>query len=533
DVETIATIAVLPGPAASALYGTGAANGVLLITTKRGAPGKPRLHAFTSQGLSAQPLDFPANYSAVDSTGAACSSVGVASGACRLSQSNVFAGPPTSPFRHGYVRQYGLSASGGTTAVRYALHGQWDGLGGVYGLPALEAARLAAGGGLHPEVLNPNYLRRVAFRGTGQVFAGACADLAVALGYFTGDLRLPMNDTANYGLLLSGLLGGNAAGGWLFPPGDILQVTSLQHVERLNGTVTGTWRPLVPFSVRAVIGVERTEQQDDRQQRPGEGPFGNPAFSASADGHVHNNRLTGTLVATTAFTPWSAVSLRTTVGVHYYRRAFKWAETSASRFGSVGSSSSSLWLDTVATTGLFLAQEIAVHDRLVATSALRRDVTTRVGGTTDPAVLYPQVGLSWRGPVPENAPWITSWRLRAAYGAVGGEHHRHFQGVTQLVLPGPAVVVFEPERTREIEGGLDAELLRGRVAFRGTVYDRRTTHVFWALTFPTISGYYPADNSRVVSNKGVEFALNAALLGGPAATWSIGVSAWGNRNRVV
>src|SRR6266571_2567648 len=51
DVERIATIAILPGPAATALYGTDAANGVLLITTKRGVHGRSRLRAFSSQGV--------------------------------------------------------------------------------------------------------------------------------------------------------------------------------------------------------------------------------------------------------------------------------------------------------------------------------------------------------------------------------------------------------------------------------------------------------------------------------------------------
>ena len=133
DVERIATIAILAGPAATALYGTDAANGVLLITTKRGVPGRSRLRAFSSQGVAAQPLDFPGNFRAVDSSGARCLAADVASGRCRLLSGNVLAAPASSPFRHGYLRQYGVSASGGSTSRRYSVAAQWDGFGGEIG----------------------------------------------------------------------------------------------------------------------------------------------------------------------------------------------------------------------------------------------------------------------------------------------------------------------------------------------------------------------------------------------------------------
>src|SRR5438552_4030051 len=104
NVQDLATIVILPGPAASALYGIDAANGVLLITTKRGQPGRPRLRGFTSQGIAAETGGFPDNFSAVDPSGAVCAPAAVASGACRLLRSNVLASPGSSPFRDRYLR---------------------------------------------------------------------------------------------------------------------------------------------------------------------------------------------------------------------------------------------------------------------------------------------------------------------------------------------------------------------------------------------------------------------------------------------
>jgi TonB-dependent SusC/RagA subfamily outer membrane receptor len=62
DPDEIESIDILKGPAASALYGTAAANGVIQVTTKRGRSGKPTYSVY-AEGGSIKPFDrFPANY---------------------------------------------------------------------------------------------------------------------------------------------------------------------------------------------------------------------------------------------------------------------------------------------------------------------------------------------------------------------------------------------------------------------------------------------------------------------------------------
>ena len=57
--EDIENVEILKGPAASALYGTAAANGVLLITTKRGVSGAPQWRAYTEYGSIKDMTDYP------------------------------------------------------------------------------------------------------------------------------------------------------------------------------------------------------------------------------------------------------------------------------------------------------------------------------------------------------------------------------------------------------------------------------------------------------------------------------------------
>ena len=518
DVERIATIAILPGPAATALYGTDAANGVLLITTKRGVPGRSRLRAFSSQGVAAQPLDFPGNFRGVDSSGARCFAPDVASGRCRLLSGNVLAAPASSPFRNGYLRQYGVSASGGSTSRRYSVAAQWDGFGGVYGLPGGEQARLATTGGLRADVLNPNYQQRTDLRGSGQLLSGDRADLTVNAGYFASNLRLPSNDNGP-GILSSGLLGGDSTrGGWgTFLPGELFQVTTSQHVERVNGSLAATWRPLAQLNVRAVAGLDHTDQHDGQVQRPGEGPNANPAYSYVAEGQRRGSRFTGALTATAMFQLSPALSMRTTAGVHYFRNSLKLFDSTASVFGSGFSIRWQRLRAVTSTFGLVLQQQLAWRDRLFITAGVRRDATSRFD-VGDPKAVYPNLGVSWRGPVPSGASPLSAWRLRAAYGAAGRE---------------AVVVGHRPERSSELEAGADAELLKGRVLFSGTIYRKRTSNVVAVLSSPgLVGGGFDVFDAGAVTNKGIELSLAASLVERPDVTWSVGLAAWGNRNRV-
>jgi TonB-dependent SusC/RagA subfamily outer membrane receptor len=524
NVADVATIAILPGPAAAALYGTDAANGVLLITTKQGSPGRPRFSTFTSQGLIARPGGFPDNFLAVDSTGP-CTAAAVTTGACRLLRANVLENPATSPLRNGYLRQYGLNASGGGATTRYYLDAQWDGFGGVYGLPASEQARLLASGGLHPEAENPNYLRRVSLRARGDLLAAPGLDVTLAGGYFSDDLRLPLNDTSNAGVLVSGMLGSadtSVTHGWsFFLPGDIFQVVSTQHVERGTASLAGRWRPVDFVMVRAVLGFDLTRQRDDQLQPPGEGPNGSSIFSTATKGLDHSNRYTATVTTAFEFHPFGRWRGRTTVGVEYFKRVGYLFDSTGTTVGGESGYSKSWFRDTTETTGALLEQELIWNDGLLLTGALRRDAVRRFG-MSEPVALYPHLGLAWHAPTGQGS-LLSSLKLRAAYGVAGRE--------APLIGFG---FVPKPERTRELEGGVDAELLRGRLSFGGTVYSKHTSHVvsFFELA-PSAGGGILTNDSGEVTNKGIELALSASALRLPSAQWDVRLSVWGNRSRVV
>ena len=63
--DEIENIEVLKGPSASALYGSAGANGVLLVTTKKGLSGKAQWTAHADYGQAIQIATFPGNYGQV------------------------------------------------------------------------------------------------------------------------------------------------------------------------------------------------------------------------------------------------------------------------------------------------------------------------------------------------------------------------------------------------------------------------------------------------------------------------------------
>ena len=51
DVDDIATFSILKDASASAVYGVSGANGVILINTKKGSEGKPRINVRAEMGF--------------------------------------------------------------------------------------------------------------------------------------------------------------------------------------------------------------------------------------------------------------------------------------------------------------------------------------------------------------------------------------------------------------------------------------------------------------------------------------------------
>ena len=157
--KKIESIEVVRGPSASTLYGTDAANGVIVITTKRGQVGRPQWTVYSEQTAITDRNEYPTAYWGWR-TGTTAATTSTASNTvqCFLSNTVLAAGNPnvcvqdsvtsynlhddkeSTPYGIGYRKQYGAQVSGGTETLRYFLHGEYEDEDGVTKVPDVREA---------------------------------------------------------------------------------------------------------------------------------------------------------------------------------------------------------------------------------------------------------------------------------------------------------------------------------------------------------------------------------------------------------
>jgi len=552
--DDIQSIEVSKGPAASVLYGTDAANGVIQITTKRGRPGPTKWAAYAEGGALNDETAWPANYAAVDSGGNNCPLPFSGLGFCTIAGVHSF-NPlvQNSPFRTGVHQQYGVNASGGNEVTTFYLAGDFQREKGVYESNDLKKTSLRAN--LHDQV-------------------SRLLDLQANVGYVSSNLNLPQNDNNNQGILSSGLLGNpngfqpdTVNGGYGFAtPAQANQVVSNERTERFTGGLTANFRPFSFLTMRGTAGYDVTNQSDNGFLPPGVLPLS----TAQLQGNATQNRAqifayTANYSTTATFRLSPAITSNTTAGLQFYKNVFQQVQA----FGRViipGTEGVSGVVfpsvhDTTApavTLGGFAEEDIAIHDRLYFSAAIRRDGHSAFGSNFG-AINYPKVSGSWvisEEPFFPRLSWLSTLRLRAAWGKSG----RAPEPLDALQFSLPVAVAsngtdvagvavgsvgntnLKPEQTREFETGFDADFGQQRVHFEATYYDKNSKD---ALVDVPIAGSVgqgagPGDavinrlfNLGEVSNKGFEVLLTAQVLNRENISWSLTASGWGNKNRVL
>lgn len=553
--DDIESIAVVKGPAAVGLYGTGAASGVIQITTKRGRAGPTRWNFYAELGTLEDRTDWPANWQGISinpSTGAksSCFLVNVAAGTCVQDSLRSYNPLEThSPFQVGTRRQSGLSASGGNAQTTYFVSGDVESQDGVYRVNELRKVNLRA-----------NFTSRVSDK----------LDFAVSTGYVTSDLRLPENDNNFLGVISMGLLGTadpNAPGvtgqpnlGFLnILPEHSFAIVTEQGVDRFTGSFTANARPAHWLEARLVAGVDLTNRFDTRTFPPGANPFSVTTLEGSRSANrIQIYNYTANFNATGSFRLSPRVSSATSLGVQYFRELFTGTFAFGRKLVAGSNSLRSVIVpsvdensDEAITLGGFVQEQVALNDRLFVTGALRADDNSAFGKDFE-VIVYPKLSASWvvsEEPFFRPPSWLSSLRLRAAWGRSGlqpGPTDAVFfytavavsdagQDVSGFTFGGLGNPILKPERVREWELGLDAGFVDERVTLELSYYDKLSSDALIERRLAPSLGVSTSrfENLGQISNKGVEISLSGEILRGGPVSWDVSANAWGNRNRVV
>ncbi|MBA3404919.1 MAG: TonB-dependent receptor, partial [Gemmatimonadaceae bacterium] len=580
--EEIESIDVVRGPSASTLYGTDAANGVIVIKTKRGVAGRPQWSYYTEQTAITDRNSYPTAYrgwrtsttaslnSTVSNT-AQCFLSQVASGACvvdSLTSYNLRDDAESTPFGTGYRQQHGLQVKGGSEAVQYFLHGEWEDEDGVTKVPEFDVRRLAARNlSLLPEQESPNHLTKITARANLDIALTAKADVTVRAGYISQDLRLPMSDDSGTSGIAANIFGGpgfkyntTASGdtlyGWRqFTPRDIYQATSNQAIERVITSAGSNWRPSDWLAFRGLFGVDFISRTDTQLCR-----FQNcPDIGDDRLGYKRDNRANFFVYsldagATATRSGSRAIESKTSFGAQLIRNVFE-------RNGATG-----LTLPPGATTvtagataradetssesrtlGAYVEQSLAFNDRLFVTGAIRSDRNSAFGADFK-TVFYPKLAVSWvlsdEAFFPA-AGWVNQLRFRSAYGASGVQPGtidavQFFSATAGRQESGdvPAVVFttlgnrdLKPERSTELEVGVDGTFFGSRINTEFTYYNKLSRDALISRVLAPSLGTGATsrlENLGEVRNTGYEALVSAQLI--QRSAFGLDVSLNGSHN---
>ena len=579
DPHSIETIEVVKGPSAATLYGQDAANGVIVITTKKGRAGPPRWNASVDRGLTYIPGAYPEAYvrwgrrlsndevlfcPLIDSPGCMADSV---------VHFQTLNDPELTVLDHGERTASTIGVSGGSEALTYAVSGNYGQELGVIRLPVFEVDRYRA---THDGIGPADWMRRpqqlTRWGGTSRltVRLGDKADVSL-----TANMSRLTQQRSDLESQLSSLLGTyvDQATGTYYRPSTpsakgisvadelvpAFYTRAIAEATQFTNAANLTWRPRGWLTTTADAGLQVIQRADQTLLPRGALLTGD---SVGSIGEGHGGTLMSTLnVRATATAPLRlGFRFNTTIGANYTSRSIADLTTSARDLvpGTSSVAQAATILDVterreeVTTYGWYIEPSIA-SSRLFVTMGLRLDGGSTFGSRVK-LPTFPKLGVSY---LVSDEPWFPSplkslfntLRVRAAFGHAGvqpqpGDRLR-LSVRSQSWVDGGVTTVdtittlgnteLRPERSREFEGGFDADLLNDRLALSWSGYRKTRMDALMEFTLPP-SVYGNASimrNIGVIRNTGMEFTLGTQLLRTDFARLQTQLQVSQNKNLVV
>ncbi len=557
DIESVE---ILKGAAATAIYGSRAANGVVLITTKSGRPGATRASLTTTAGWTDVTSTVPLQRAFGQGDEGVFKSGNSFSWGPQLGTGTQTFDHANEIYQTGSQWNTNLSMSGGSERTTYYLSGSRLGMNGVIKGPQgydRTTVRLKASHFLFDDLqITGNF----AYTGSDGTFVQQGSNIS---GIQLGALRTPP-DFNNLPYLdpqtgiqrtyrnpdPTSLTQGH---GYDNPFWVAFQEPATSKVGRTFGNIALEYVPLSWLKLNYVIGNDYSS--DDRVELF---PKGSDAYLSGAIGRntIIQNVFDSDLSATATGNVMNGVVGSLTVGQNLN-------ETNLRRNGVNGTTvlqgtdetnfsvtnTGNEFRSRVRTDGYFGTGELTLGDQLTLDGTARWDGSSVFGNGTQRRFFYPGVGLAWtftRLHALEHIPGLSFGKLRASWG-VSGRQPPVFSNVTAFntgsfvdgwvtnglyslyqgkegVFTDPTLGndQIKPERKREWEAGADLGLFDQRIGVSVTYYDRNTTDAILQVPVPSSTGYFSEyQNAAAWKNHGLETELDVDAVRSPNLAWNI------------
>jgi TonB-linked SusC/RagA family outer membrane protein len=533
----IASIEVLKGASASSIYGSKAANGVVVITTTRGQSGAPRFN-LTQRAGRFDPLRLMKHRKWSQDSAVALFGQTVA----RYFQGNsnpFFDNPATIYSNRDLSYETVMDVSGGNANTKYFISGNWK---------RDEGIELETGAGKQGLRVNLD-----------QVF-GPTADLRVSSVYTRNTNQRGWNNNCNnygcHGYALAYIpsfinIGQRNADGTLNPVGigpaanaNTLLLSEIgvndEETNRFTGGATFGWTPRIAEgqTLRLVVGggLDVFDQRNDVwspndlfhervQALPGESveSGGRSKFFNYNVNAVHTGTLFGLNTTTAAGLQYEDRQLNTFL---IRTQNLLPGQRNVNQGTNITANEN---LTQERTIALYASEELRLlNERLLVRGGVRAERSS-VMGDIDKYYVFPNVSGSYRF---ENVFGAgTEMKIRAAYGETGNQP-LFGQKFTNLLTPqlggqqGVAVSTtsgfpaVEPERLKEIEGGAEGSFFNERLTWELTYFNRNTTNLLLQRVPEPSSGFASQIfNGGKISNWGYEAGIGFTPLQTNTLTW--------------
>jgi len=540
DPNTIDKVEVLYGPSASSLYGTDAANGVIVITTKRGHPGS--LHAtFTGDaGQSYMPGTSPemwwgwGHYGSFLGSGytASCNlAIGTfavaANGSCvqdSVTQYNPQNDPNMQTLGMGTSNSVHTTVSGGTDQVQQFLSASLQNNVGMAKMSAVQARLITRlyNESVPPWMRRPNTQQEVDGSSRTTVTLGSHVDVSLsANGIY--------NNVLNGGNGLQPFINSNQITSGARPTDTLSYLPSESQRTRITSlakrgllAMDGTYRPLGWLRMSGQVGGDYTLRTDQAMLRQQDCSTvlqtyalgyvaGCPSQRSEANTQIFVTTVNGSVGAT--YAPFSWLALTTTGGEQYTHTATSSLQVSNSdpyncplAYGTQLLSPSPVCTnsnaeryrvndaaDASASAGVYIEETVNLLG-FYYTFGIRRDVASGFGGQTiKQPPQYPKfnlsVPLSDKDFFPKQSI-VSLMRVRVAYGQSGNQASQtavlnNYLGSTfvnstssqrAISLQQLGNAALRPEKSAEWEGGFDVSFLENERINTRLTMSRKFTH---------------------------------------------------------
>lgn len=544
DIESIE---ILKDAASAAIYGSQAAAGVVVITTKRGAQGATLVTARAETGIrdASRRVSYLNTEQYLDYYSEAR---GWTRDETRQSLLNFF-GSPTGDdqlattnwqefiYDTGVTQKYTISLSGGDDRTRFYLSGGYEDTDGTAMNVKFDRMNLRTNfdhqitdrlqGGI-----NLNLARNFQF---GMCQDGNFINCAPSQAMFEAPMSFPFLQDGSYNPETRFGLDSN-------PAVVRDEVDRNVTVLSLVGNANLNYRVNDWLFVSGMAGLDYRSTEDEQYRSPIAAPAQN-GFITNTNRSVNN--FISNLVFNARQTFDAVHNVTGLIGTEYRRDFSKFASTRGDGFPGTFFKVLSASATPVTASGSFSEFRIGSYfsnvkynydERYFISLVGRFDGHSRFGSDTRWG-FFPSASIAWR--ISEenffNVGFIDELKLRAGYGTTGNAEIGNFaardlysalatysyQGNTALTPTQLANPNLSWEEAQEINLGVDFSFLDGRITTEVDVYQKNNRNLLFERPLPNDSGFEDInENIGMVRNEGIEFNIRSVNVSGRDFIWS-------------